>query len=92
MLLLFTLIPMISAVLDLSAAVANLAMTVINRRRTTRDTANNDITRQPRVKSVPTPGMDVDSDATSARPAPPSQPDFVLTVRIWGVRASIGPD
>ena len=39
------LVPMIGALVNLSAAITNLAITIINRRGTTSDPADNDVAR-----------------------------------------------
>ena len=60
------LVPMAGALLNLSAAMTNLAITIINRRGTTNDRVDNDITRRPRAKSVPTPGVGGSGAATTS--------------------------
>ena len=50
------LVPMVGALLNLSAAMTNLAITIINRRGTTSDRADNDTARQTMPRPFRRPG------------------------------------
>jgi hypothetical protein len=58
--------PMAGAVLDLAAAMTNLAITIMNRRGTTSGRGDNDTVREPRAKQVPTPGVGGSGTATTS--------------------------
>jgi hypothetical protein len=73
------LLPMAGALLNLSAAMTNLAITIINRRGTTSDRVDNDIARQPPAKSVPARGVGVGTDAADIRRAPSQPPSGTAT-------------